>query len=1181
MPPDHFNQVVNELIRSETALVGLVPTEWEANENTFAADGGIDGLIKVGPRAPSRMLPPGPAVLQFKRTTISEAKARKEISGHAKVKAQLASGGAYVLIIGEALGRTQRDKLTKAVKEAAKKACPSANASVLTGNELAEWCADHIGVVSHPAFAAAGVPKFYHLDDREKWATKHTLPWVGDEGRDRIVERLRNECAKPGSFSRVTGPPGAGKSRLVLRAVEGLPSIDVAYAPEFGDWVKDILRVGSNPELRRGVLVVDECSSEQHEALYAARASAAKLSVITVGASDTWAVAPANPSTLQVRPLTIESAAGLAKSLLNDNGLLSEHIAQKSGGFPKLLALLVEIAKTDPNGVQSLKAAGTDAIRHALKRLLGADQPGSAVRAVCLARRFIKPEVDPTESKSLASACGVTELQIVDAIHQLKKRSLIGSAGTAYYVTPKLLADLLAYDLWSERGTPLFSSIQAAAPRRLFFSCLRRLVDIGDVEEVRSLADQLLVENGKAQTQEGLQNADTAEFIEELSTLQPERATDVLGRILQQASQADLLKLSGSARRSVVTALRRGAWVEASFASAAALLLRLGLAETETYANNSRGVFASLFATYLGGTEAKGSLRLQVISELWDQSKDDPSKLLLLDGLETALSMESMGEAKPFPDAIRPESRWKPDYAAEKAYREGAGELLKRVLSDPSLPIAGAALHVVAKCVRTLFARGLWALAKELIEVAKPRARSNTELLSALRVIAEYDLKRLPAEAAKVHASVTEALAPTTLQERVVHLAGDIDDSGVGRARFEPLCSEVLALAASERDGTLEWLSNQDLPGVFDLAGALAAADTESKLAPILKKLASRRPPPRVVTGYVAGLSPELAEPLLDEWSLESALAYAVLDAIWLRPPSSRGARRLCDLLDAGRLQAGDLQRLLLGGWLLRVDIDSALSVISRVAKDPMTAVSLLHQLAHQNKSDSKVTDLALEMALRVDSAALRMADTHSVWQWQEILSAAAAQNSDRVGTRLVELFGERVADPERLPDEVSALLKTCLTASQPTRVALFKLLETVDPGIAALWVMSFRPLPESKEVVRDAMDWANRGDHQRVLLSQLCMAPRDDDVSIGAALLDAFPSDKRIASNLAAVEFSGSWVGQVSGFYASIHARLDSLSRSARPALAGWARKLLPRAKASMEAEVSREAEEAIDMHH
>ena len=97
----------------------------------------------------------------------------------------------------------------------------------------------------------------------------------------------------------------------------------------------------------------------------------------------------------------------------------------------------------------------------------------------------------------------------------------------------------------------------------------------------------------------------------------PKWMPDVVLETMERALDdvADLSKVAGNVRRYIVWALEKIAFHPDTFNGGARLLLRLAVAENETWSNNATGLFRGIFPTYLGNTAADGDARLALLDE--------------------------------------------------------------------------------------------------------------------------------------------------------------------------------------------------------------------------------------------------------------------------------------------------------------------------------------------------------------------------------------------------------------------------------------------------------------------------------------------------------------------------------------------------------------------------------------
>jgi hypothetical protein len=1163
MTVEHFADLIRTLIREEARTLGVPESAFAAYENTFTPDGGIDAEVSVAPSLPGPYLPTKPVIAQFKKGTLTKAAARNEIKNHPRVRELVRKGYAYRLVLGSDEDRGTLDDLKETlVTELSRAGAPAPiDVEVLSGLHLADWIAEYPALTGHVAFLAAGEPPLIHWLTYPRWQRLgHETVWRGDEGRNEEVARLVAKLGSPRAVVRVIGPPGAGKTRFVLEAISRANAADrTLYGPEYRPELADVLRSGGSVERRKAILVVDECTSEQATQLEAFRHPAADVRLITIGTSEDIYARSSDPRVLVLQPLGPKDAEHVAEDRLDPGTKeFAPTIALRSNGYPKLIVLLCEALSEAPDALSALSVGQHERLVDVLKKLLGSAGKGEPVQALCLPRQFGFAGAAAAEQEALAVGTHQNLAELKRAIDELGRRSLIGRAADFAYVTPILLAEWLAGDLWKVRGAQLFLSLQEAnlSPRGLR-STLRRLIDLGLVAETAEVARGLLESPKLFRDVSDLDDGDRASFVDELATINPGEAGKLLGRLLRSETRERLLTLE-TGRRHVVWALQKCAWAAESFEVAASVLLRLSAAEVEQWGNNATGVLRSLFLTHLGATEAPGNVRLRWIRSAWSQAASDERKLLL-SVARRALEEEVSGEASPFPEIVQRPERWMPrDRGEERDYKRGFAELVATGLSDPSDELRKEAETVAAFSVRSLLTRGFGDIAVELVASMGEGARSAAELARAILQIKNYDLKGFSPESKEAFQQIEALAAPKSTRERLLRAlripAWEVEEGAADHPDFAQLAQSFVA----NSPGPYPWdvIEGSDPQRLFEFGQALAKTDPSRLL---LSELESRSSEPvflRLLAAYVPSLPPDPSsgdgQDLLDAWATDASKSRAVLEATWLAEPSPRAAQRLMTLLKLGAIPEQEFLRLRAGGWLLRVPVEDALGVLSGL-KNATVAFHLVFQLWHHSKPPHpRVVSLCEEIWLRLQPADIASNDL--AWEWQTFGREIVERVPELVAKAGLAFFAtgdyfrmERDAGPlvagamRKAPGVVFPQIASALLSEAESAYAF-----RVAAGLAGKL--------DDEKCIEVVLQWARTGERERKAAAKLMGKPASAGATnLANALLEAFPADPDVMREASRRYFGGSFWGPAAEHYRNLRESLEGMRSNAGPGLLAW----------------------------
>ena len=136
---------------------------------------------------------------------------------------------------------------------------------------------------------------------------------------------------------------------------------------------------------------------------------------------------------------------------------------------------------------------------------------------------------------------------------------------------------------------------------------------------------------------EGITEASRAEVLSDLAEVSSEVVARQIERCLDDVE--DLSKVEGDGRRHLVWALEKIAFRPDSFEDGARLLLRLAVAEDETWDNNATSQFKDLLPVLLGNTAADGNARLSVLDEA-AETNDTRQRAIVVEALIAGSGMD-------------------------------------------------------------------------------------------------------------------------------------------------------------------------------------------------------------------------------------------------------------------------------------------------------------------------------------------------------------------------------------------------------------------------------------------------------------------------------------------------------------------------------------------------------------
>ncbi|SEH53774.1 hypothetical protein SAMN05192561_10597 [Halopenitus malekzadehii] len=639
----------------EAAIAGVnhrVDTHLSAN--IHEPDGGIDAEAKlpadISHLEHTGLLPTGRTGFEIKSTRLTESECRTAVlDDNGNLKPYLAEiieeDGNYVLVTFGHLqpqGRTKRIEAIQAVFE--EKGFVDINVDVYSFSELLS-AVNHFPSLIHTYGPSGGVGKGI-----EKWADRREIwfpqDYVESEAREEIKIHLRNAIHKRGEefnehneavVCRVQGISGLGKTRLVYETVSDERIANLVIYVKADQFIRSELAARlENDDSWQAIVVLDDCSGEQHREIYNRYRSYDRLAFITI--SDDFREVPADLRKTVRRMKTDELKQILNGEFPDLPGHTTDRFARISDGFPEMALLLA--SNSVERQIDDSILEVTDSI--IFERLLVGSEPNAP--NVTDAKRIITPfaffnrvhwhQNNPRDIAQQEWLIEVFELdedysrsEIQRVVKYEKDRGVLQGDETLSLRLIPLAAFLMKESI--QHNQAHLQRLLVEMPASLQSGFVERIPYSNTVPEVQKWSKRLLREIDWF-TPTGL-SGQYGWVFRGLVEITPNEALIALQEFLGSRDQEDLERIED--RRVILESLRRIAVWENCFFQAAELLRRLALAENDyQYSNNSTGIFVELFTSQLGPhspTEVPPSDRLPILLELFDSESKNAHRLCL------------------------------------------------------------------------------------------------------------------------------------------------------------------------------------------------------------------------------------------------------------------------------------------------------------------------------------------------------------------------------------------------------------------------------------------------------------------------------------------------------------------------------------------------------------------------
>ena len=694
----------------------------------------------------------------------------------------------------------------------------------------------------------------------------------------------------PRSVCRIVGPSGIGKSRLTLEAPGPAEGEDAAGC-FLGDLVLYAVESEAGSEAingvvqtladdgQRAIVVVDRCAPETHQILAGmVLRRSSRLSLVTI--DDEVPVGMLDRTTFKVP----EAPSSVTEVIVNQvsPGLLHEdrrRLERFSRGFPKI-AILVGQAWTESRPIAH---ATDDDLTEAFILGRRPQERDLLLKSAALLATFGLVKVEHPDGDQLGEIASrgrdLTTADLRAAVRRLIDRGVVQRRGKAITLEPRPIAMKLAERQWREWSREEWDIVLANdANPDLKVLAAQQLTWINTTETAPKVVHHVCRFGGPFDGIEGISRTGHAEVLSALAEVDPEAVAGQIERCLDDVE--DLSEVEGDVRRHLVGALDEIAFHPDSFEHGARLLLRVAVAENETWGNNATGQFEDLFPLLLGNTAADGDARLSVLDEA-AETNDARQRAIVVEALIAGSGMDH------FSRFLGPESHgslesWRPATDKEAAsYVQGCATRLAEFAArdDEAGRNARAGL---GRNLRGLVGSGFIDVVETAVRQTGAAVGYWPEALEGLGHFLRYDADKTGQEAANRVRTLIAELTPESLESRVRFLVTempwdyptdeDLDFETRDRRRVEAVRALAVELVRQPAllEGVLPRLSRggQRMAYAFGEAVAGHADSPLDWLEPIILAVVETPEGKRnynLLSGYIAGIaedSPDIVEAL-------------------------------------------------------------------------------------------------------------------------------------------------------------------------------------------------------------------------------------------------------------------------------------------------------------------------------
>lgn len=1008
-----FAYLLERLLRDESTANALPNRRIHVASNLNAPDGGEDGRIEwEGGPEETPFLPCRRIVFQLKTGKISVPKAAEEVmrgsrndasrSAKEQVEGVLRAGGCYVVLCSQCYVheeiQSREQRILNALRESGL-SVRDGQVEFRDADEIATW------VNEYPAVAVwvleqtqpGSIGPFRSWDHWKSRSEHNRTPWIVDKRLPPLRTRLMQEAVEPRGALHLTGLSGVGKSRLLLEAF-GSGHLAAAfrnlvmYADESEHdpaAIKGAVRYLAETG-RQVIVVVDQCAASTRQSLVnTVRGDSSRLSLVTV--EDEVRSDTVNSHQMEIQQAPLDVVEGIVGNLAS--GLPSQdmrRLVRFAQGFP-------EFAVSVASAWSTSKPIGHVTEHRYVMTFLQAEiheNPKLIVQSAQLLAAFGLIGIDEDSDDQLNAVARVGGLDAQELNQGIQHLADIGVArrrGSLYALEPRPVGLYLAERQWKAWTPTRWGEVLAGDLSPEYrVSAARQLRLLNTTEVSLRVVKRICRHGGPLDNPEQVSDSACAEMLAALVEVDARCVVDLLGHTLSGID--DLKEIRGEARRNLVWTLEKAAFPEDTFESAACLLLRLAVAENESYANNATGVLGALFPVILGSTAADSSRRLKFLQEAAD-STDPKQRMVVVDALTEGIKAEYFQRmAGPEAHGLRPSlDFWQPTTRAEETdYLERCARLLAEFATCDD-EAGASARYELAEGFRSFISSDLIGIdVIEAIALPVRGARGRwPEAIDALESHLEFD-NCAAAQAERVK-DLIDRLQPQDLALRALDLVSQFPgqyrrDGGVDDDAREDILGEDIPRLAGELLGQRDVL-RRVLPALCSRPRSQARwlgeciarqADSALNVLEIVKdgyvRASEGNRNDDLLTGFLCGLRKRDSEAVdrFKREAAESAQFAATLPHVCRsRGVTADDVRLVLQALEARLLPPDRLQAWMIRGCLENVpasDVETLFdTLLEHSAEGFFTAIGLLDThcagdelaqfLPHVRRAAEKVTE--------------------------------------------------------------------------------------------------------------------------------------------------------------------------------------------------------------------------------
>jgi pimeloyl-ACP methyl ester carboxylesterase len=603
----------------------------------------------------------------------------------------------------------------------------------------------------------------------EQWNSRDgNTQYFSDKKRENVEIELHKFFEQKKGVIRIAGLSGLGKTRLVLNSIQNTAEdtkssvlyIDLALdsnsiVHEVNKWVS---------EEYTGTIVADNCSPLLHDQLsQAIGRPESKLKLITIDSDIQKSGSCPFIVLSRLDDAVIKSVLeSLFKSSLKD----IDRIVAFAQGFPQMAVL---VAHARLNEVPELGSLTDDYIA---EKLIWGGKERSVVdekvlMGCSLFDRFGLENEASREYEFIAEKIvNISKSDFYDCVKRFAERGLIDRRGRFGQLVPKPLAIRLAAQWWTRTHSDNQNVLIDTIPNQMVDSFCDQIEMLDFLPEVKNFTEKLCGPKAPFGIAEVILSEKGSRLFRSFTVVSPESTTNALYEIISTLDIRALKAIDSEVRRNLVWGLERLTFHSDQFSKSAWCLLLLAKAENENWSNNATGMFSQLFRVQLSGTQAKPSIRFDLLNRAM-KLNDNLVDMVLINALEKATATHggSRTIGAEYQGTKPPLEEWKPTLWQDifDIWENSFNLLLE--LSRRGLPQRTKVLEIIGHSIRGFVSRGRIKMLDQAIEqLIEVNGIYWPEALDSIKSAFEYDRDGMKQEAEDALNKWLEQLNPNNAE---------------------------------------------------------------------------------------------------------------------------------------------------------------------------------------------------------------------------------------------------------------------------------------------------------------------------------------------------------------------------------------------------------------------------------